>query len=437
MFIDRRSFLKTATVASSAALAVSCRNGEAEAETRNRTVSDVWQDVRNQFRLAPEVIDMSSLLIASHPRPVREAIERHQRGLDENPTLYLEEQIGPGRDRTLGAAGRYLGADESEIALTDSTTMGLGLLFNGFGLRREEEFLITDHGYYSSLEAIRLSASRTGAKVRYVEAYEHGVETSPEELADKVVSAVKPKTRVVALTWVHSSTGLKMPVRLIADRISEMNRRRSEKQRIYLCVDGVHGFGVENVAMDDLGCDFFAAGCHKWLFGPRGTGVLFGKSDAWPVLTPTIPTFRDQEVRRAWIRGGDPSGPTDGARMQPGGFKAYEYMWALADAFELHERIGKDKVEARTHALASQLKEGLASMDHVKLITPMSDELSAGIVCFDVVGRSPHETIDSLRKRNIVGTTTPYAPTYPRLTPSIRNTPEEVDAALRGVREMK
>lgn len=109
---------------------------------------------------------MSSMLIASHPGPVRDAIERHRRGLDENPTLYLEEQIGVGRDRTLGAAPKYLGVDESEIALTDSTMMGFGLLYGGFSLRPRQEFLGTDHGYYSSLEAIRLSASRTRAKVR-------------------------------------------------------------------------------------------------------------------------------------------------------------------------------------------------------------------------------------------------------------------------------
>jgi isopenicillin-N epimerase len=382
------------------------------------------------------MIDMSSMLITSHPRTVRDAIARHRRGLDENPTLYLEEQISPSRDRTLAAAAAYLGASENEIALTDSTTMGLGLLYSGFVLRPGEEFLATDHGYYSSLEAIRLSASRTGAKVRSVQVYRHGAQTSPEELAEKVTSAIGSKTRVVAVTWVHSSTGLKMPVRLIADRIAQINQRRSRRERVYLCVDGVHGFGIENVQMPDLGCDFFAAGCHKWLFGPRGTGVLYGKSDAWPVLTPTVPTFRNSDVRRAWIAGADPSGPTDASRMQPGGFKAFEHMWALAEAFQFHQEIGKQKVEERTHALATQLKEGLAAMDHVTLYTPMSTDLSSGIVCFDIAGRAPAAVIQSLRERKVVGTTTPYAPTYARLTPSIRNTPDEIEATLRAIRDL-
>ena len=53
---------------------------------------------------------------------------------------------------------------------------------------------------------------------------------------------------------------------------------RPERERVLLCVDGVHGFGVEETSPAELGCDLFAAGCHKWLFGPRGTGLLWGRA---------------------------------------------------------------------------------------------------------------------------------------------------------------
>lgn len=68
----------------------------------------------------------------------------------------------------------------------------------------------------------------------------------------------------------HSSTGLKMPVRRIADALAEINAGRSEADRVLLVVDGVHGFGVEDETVAQMGCDFFVAGTHKWIFGPRG-----------------------------------------------------------------------------------------------------------------------------------------------------------------------
>jgi len=73
--------------------------------------------------------------------------------------------------------------------------------------------------------------------------------------------------------------------------VAAANRGRAEQDRAFLCVDGVHGFGVEDETISSLGCDVFAAGCHKWIFGPRGTGVLCASAAAWSLSSPTIPTF--------------------------------------------------------------------------------------------------------------------------------------------------
>ena len=64
---------------------------------------------------------------------------------------------------------------------------------------------------------------------------------------------------------------MKLPIRAIADAIAEVNNGRTAADRIYFCVYGVHGFGIDDISMAALGCDFFAAGTHKWIFGPRGT----------------------------------------------------------------------------------------------------------------------------------------------------------------------
>jgi selenocysteine lyase/cysteine desulfurase len=215
-----------------------------------------------------------------------------------------------------------------------------------------------------------------------------------------------------------------------------VNRARPESRRVFLCVDGVHGFGVENAAVAALGADFLAAGCHKWLFGPRGTGILWGRREAWKAVRPTIPSFVDGAAWEAWMEGSDPPGPSTASRVTPGGFKAFEHVWAMRDAFEFHLGIGKSRVAERTHALARQLKEGLSRMPHVRLITPMSDELSSGIVCFDVDGLTPPEVVERLLAGHIIATYTPYAQTHARLTPCIRNTEDEMESALRAVRSL-
>ncbi|MES2034840.1 MAG: aminotransferase class V-fold PLP-dependent enzyme, partial [Pseudomonadota bacterium] len=265
--------------------------------------------------------------------------------------------------------------------------------------------------------------------------YEDAATATVGQIVGRIISEIKPQTRVLALTWVHSSTGMKMPIKEISAALAPINAARPERDRVLFCVDGVHGFGAENTTLPELGCDFLMAGCHKWLFGPRGTGVIFGTAYGWSRLTPTVPSFLASNAYSAWIGGYDP-GETTGARMTPGGFKAFEHVWALSEAFQFHQWIGKANVQARTHELALRLKIGLRQIPGVTVSTPMDPKLSAGIVSFDVAGFSAPAAVQRLRSQRVIGSAAPYAVQHVRLTPSIRNTPEDVDYALNAVRTL-
>jgi selenocysteine lyase/cysteine desulfurase len=451
MAMDRRKFLVSAgTLAAGLTAACGALGGAqvARPERSRGAISDPppgepppldpedWGSVRQQFTIAERPIDLSAMLLASHPWPVRSAIEEHRRGLDLEPTLYHERNDDRLTWASVEAAADYMGADPEDVALTDSTTMGLGILYNGLALRPGDELLTTEHDYFVTHESLRQAAERTGATVRKIRLYDEIGDVSGYGIVNAIRNAIRPRTRVLALTWVHSGTGLRIPLSEIAGVVEEANDRRDEEDRLLLCVDGVHGLGIEDETVDDLGIDFFAAGTHKWIFGPRGTGILWGRGDRWAHVRPSIPSFRDRASWRAWFRDEEPAGRADGARMTPGGFKPFEHRWAMAPAFELHRAIGKDRVRERTHDLARQLKEGLGSIDGVRIITPMDEDLSSGIVCCDLEGMSPRSAVGALRQREIVASTTPYAVEYLRFSPSIRNTPEEVEAAMRAVREL-
>jgi selenocysteine lyase/cysteine desulfurase len=374
-----------------------------------------WDDVRAQFRLSRGLIHMGGLYLASHPGPVRRAIDRHRRGLDADPVGYLHRNGDALEAAVLRQASAYLRARPLDIALTDSTTMGLGLLYGGLRLGSAQEVLTTTHDFYATHEALRLAAERSGATVRRVPLYRDPARATEAEIVDSLLRAVGSGTAVVALTWVHSGTGVKLPVAKIAQALRDRGRP-------LLCVDGVHALGVEPVDVRALGCDFIVAGCHKWLFGPRGTGLVWGRASAWPRARSTIPSF---------------SGGSPARYMTPGGFHSFEHRWALAEAFRFHSQIGKNRVSARIHALNRRLKAGLAGMSHVRLVTPQSDAVSAGIVVFSVDRLSPGAVVAALRRRRIVATETPYSPSYPRLAPGLLNTPGEVDRVLAAVRALR
>ena len=390
-----------------------------------------WDDVRGQFNLHPTKINMACLWHASHPRPVRTAIDRHRAGLDECPSEYFHENAPRMEAEVRAAAADYLHGRHDEIALTGSTSEGLGTIYAGLKLRPEQEILSTEQDHIQTKSSLRLRAEKTGAKVKTISLYERSDTVTEDQLVGCVVQAITDRTKVIAITWVQSATGVKMPVAQVAREVSRLNAAREVPDRILLCVDGVHGFGVEDFEIADLGCDFFIAGCHKWLFGPRGTGLVWGKPEAWREVIATIPT-NDQ----LWTHLPEDQ-LTPASLMTPGGFHTFEHRWALTEAFQFHRQIGKNRVTSRIHELNTQCKEGLSKMPHVQLHTPMSERLSAGMVCFDVKGLTPEQTVARLKEKGIIASTTPpYKHEYARVTPSLWNTPAEVETTLRAIRSL-
>ncbi len=437
MSINRRHFLISTGIAAAGTLSAAGQNSAVKIAPKPPG-NDLqnWEAVRAQFdSLSPEYVHLSSFFLASHPRPVRETIEKYRRAIDDNPFLFIEGNLFKMPAKIQAAAAEYTGGKPEEIAVTNSTTMGLAFVYQGLPVKSGQEIITTAHDHFVHHEAIRLAATRAGASVKKIELFDYLSSVSEAEIVGQIKKAITPKTRVVGITWVHSGTGLKLPVRLIADAISETNKGRAEADRILLVVDGVHGFGVEDESVAAMGADFFIAGTHKWMFGPRGTGIVWAKAETWKIMRMIFPAFA-MEIFGAWLTGAEVKAPMQAAWISPGGFHVFEYEWALPSAFDFHKRIGRTRIAERIHALNDQMKEGLAKIKHVKLHTPRGNKLSSGLICFEVEKMKSEEVVKRLLEKRIVASVAPYKTSYARLAPSLLNTPEEIETTLRQIQTL-
>jgi selenocysteine lyase/cysteine desulfurase len=448
MSLNRRDFVTTVglslvgSAASRAAVAT-----ELDAAPAIDAKSD-WAAVRAQFNLEPEWMHFSQFYIVSHPKPVRDAIAHYRGMLDAQPFATVEHGMGfdsflgdqaqqdPFPVRVQRAAAAYIGGKPGEIALTDSTTQGLALIYQGLTLKPGDEVLCTTHDHYVHHEAIRLAVEKSGASWRRVPLYDDPAAASVDQIVENLKRAIAPNTRVVGITWVHSSSGVKLPIRALTQAVAGVNAGRGEKDRILVVLDAVHGFGNQETQLSQLGADFAAAGTHKWIFAPRGTGILYVPEKNWGLLRPTIPTFYDVEPFAAWEDQRPPKAPTSISWVSPGGFKAFEHQWAMAEAFEFHSQIGRKRIADRIAALNAQCKAGLAKIPKVKVLTPMDPALSAGLIAFEVEGQSASDTVHKLYAHKVVASSSPYKISKARLAPSLVNDEREVEAVLKAVRDI-
>jgi selenocysteine lyase/cysteine desulfurase len=400
-----------------------------------------WPAVRDLFPLSRDWTHLASFLLVAHPRPVAEAIERFRAHIDADPLWLEDAAFTDSAGRPFAAVKRaladYLGGRPEDVCTTANTTTGLAVVYHGLRIRPDQRILTTEHDHYSQHESIRYAAARSGCGVDYVTLYDQPARATVGEMVGRLARAIGPKTRAVGVTWVHSSTGVKIPIAGMAEAVALANRGRADADRCLLVVDGVHGFGNQDVSVADLGCDFFATGLHKWLFAPRGTGVLWGRADAWPQIQPTIPSFDPDapQTWEAWMTR-QPLPPTEASFISPGGFIAFEYLLAVPAAIELHRTLGRAQIAARVRELNATFRAEAARLRGLTLHTPQDPEISGGISCFEVAGLPASEVATRLAAKRIRTNSSPYQPSYARVAAGVMNDAGEIDQVLRELRAL-
>ena len=344
-------------------MVVSCRGGHAQGAARvgaalalvglrrqeaGRARAAGWAAVRAQFALDPATATSTRSCSPPHPKPVRAAIERHGKGSTPAPRPYLHAHEARLDEAVAAAAAAYLGVSQpTKLAFVDSTTMGLAMV-SGLKLKPGDEVLTTEHDHYATHESLRLS----GATVRKVAALRRPCAGHRGRMIDAIKGAITDRTKVLAVTWVHSVSGVKLPIRKLAEALGS--------NRPLLVVDGVHALGVEPDRIEIEFCDVFVAG-HAQVarraarHGPDLVDQGLGPDE------PGDPVVRLRALHR--VDGGRRSTRSTrepGVLFTPGGYHSFEHRWALADAFTWQSGLGRDKVAARIHGLAKRLKDGIA-----------------------------------------------------------------------------
>lgn len=426
MDIHRRNFIKGAgLLAGLIPLGISSVAAKTQLDTASGVFEvENWNQLRDEFEQDFGWRNFAGFLLASRPRMVEQAIQFHRTQLNRNAPNYLPEVYRLEAEARTWAA-KYFGVESRQISLTANTTMGLATLYNTIRIKRGQEVLTTEHEHYSCVTSLHYRSKRDGFRINTIRLYDEPRDASTDEILQRIRKNVTNKTRVLALTWVHSGSSVKLPVAEVSALVKELNQGRDEDDRLLFCLDGVHGFGVENTSFDELGCDFFVAGTHKWMFGPSGTGIMCSRDTELKNISPTIPPFNF---------GGEDN---FGAVMTPGGFHTFEHRAALGKAFEFHLQIGKEQVQNRVHFLNDYLKNQLEELGGVELVTPLGSNLSAGFTFFRVSAKPAEEVQKILQVHKIIVSPADRdAGEVVRMAPGILNSQEDIDATVDVLREI-
>ena len=373
----------------------------------------LWTLVRNHFPFSEERVPMNAANLCPSPRAVSDRVAELTRDIDADCSFHNREKYVQLIEQSRAKVAAQLGAAPDEIALVRNTSEANNIINNGLPLKSGDEVVVWDQNHPTNNVAWDVRAARYGILVKRVAT--PATPTGIDELITAFEKALTPKTRILTLTWLSNTSGIRLPVK----QLCEIARRRG----IYVHVDGAQTWGALRVNLHEIGCDSYSASAHKWFLGPREVGVLYVRkeriADIWP-----------STVAPGW--GNDAQPDVAGARkFESMGQRDDAKLAAIRVAVDFHTTIGLDKVEGRTIELATALKTRLKALD-LRLVTPMDPALSGGVVIVQAKkAAEAYETLD--RKWGIAGAGTGGL----RLCPHIYNTMAHVDRAVEGIRSMR
>ena len=164
---------------------------------------------------------------------------------------------------------RHLGVTADETALVRNTSEANNIINNGFSLKSGDEVVLWDQNHPSNNVAWDVRAARFGLAIKRVRT--PAQPANAEELLKAFESAFGPRTRVLALTHVSNVSGLRLPVRELAES--------AHRKGIFVHVDGAQSWGALHVDLRQLGCDSYSASAHKWFMGPKEVGQFYVRKE--------------------------------------------------------------------------------------------------------------------------------------------------------------
>ncbi len=379
-----------------------------------------WTLLRDQFPLTRERAYLNTGGLGASPYVVIDTVKGKMDELEHMcETGHSEEAL---LEIKVTAAG-LLGADPTELAFTRNTTEGINIVAAGVDWKKGDEVILSTHEHVgNSMTWMALTRSH-GIVIRL---FEPSTASAAENLS-RIEKITTKRTRLISIPHVVTTTGLRLPVK----EICAFARSRG----ILNLVDGAQTAGMFPFSLHEIGCDAYATSGHKWLMGPKETGLLYVRKDMFGTFTPRfVGAYSDGGYD--FLKGEMAFNPT--AQRYEYGTVSMPLRHGLGAAFQFIQRIGIENTWARDRALSSRLAAGLRALPHVRVLSPEDPTLSSAMTTF-MHDRLPYlELQKQLTERNLrTRGVNEGGLAALRISTHIYNTVDEVDRVLEGVRAAK
>jgi L-cysteine/cystine lyase len=380
--------------------------------------------LRDSITATKNVVYMNTGYTGPSPQPVvdriRDVLQQEAAAGGASPEgLRLSRQIS---GEAQAAVANLLSVPAEDVLLTHGTTEGLHVVIYGLAWRPGDELVTCNLEHPALATPASVLEERFGVVPKRVEVPSDAGDVA--DIVDRFAAAITSRTKLVALSHVQFSCGLRLPIKEIVD-VAHANG-------VPLAVDGAQTGGQLAIDVPALGADFYSISGQKWLLGPQGTGAIYFSPAYRRQIEPLFSTHALADARGF---GGEGGGSTSLLRYRVASQNA-ALVAGFAQAISLAQASGLGAIEARARALSDRMKAGLASIAGCRLTSPTAGQTSCGLTSVALEGWDPNQVVDALWQRWRIAIRGVAFPPAVRFSTHAFNTEEEIDLAIEAMRTL-
>ena len=326
---------------------------------------DYWAVIQNAFTVTRGIINLNNGGVSPSPRIVTEALVRYTWQQEDATAYTMWEILEPQSETIRTGLAELFGCDREEIAITRNASESLEILLMGMDFKAGDEILTTTQDYPRMLTTLRQREKREDLKLKLIQ-----IPIPPRNLNEITAAfekGISDRTRLILIAHQVNITGQITPVKAVCD----MARAKG----IETIVDGAHSFAQFDFKQKDLGCDYFGTSLHKWLYAPKGTGMLYVKRDKIEKLWPLMAAESKQAA--------------DIRKFEEIGTHSAAIKLAIGEALLFHNSLGGKRKEARLRYLSRHWMNRLKDVPKIKFHTSFDPAQSCAIANVEIEGISP------------------------------------------------
>lgn len=236
------------------------------------------QNLKSQFLLDPEIAYLNFGSFGATPKEIFEDYQKWQLELEREPAQFIQVNGLRYLKHSRDTLGKYVNCQGDDLVYVTNPSYGVNIVAKSFKLEPGDEILTTDLEYGACDKTWNYYCKKAGAK--YVRQKINFPITTKEKFVEDFFKGLSPKTKLIFISKITSTTGLILP----AEEICEMARQKG----IMTFVDGAHVPGHIPLDLQKTKADMYVGACHKWMMTPKGSSFLYVKKEFQHLLDPLI-----------------------------------------------------------------------------------------------------------------------------------------------------